>query len=65
MAGGDTKLLYEGDLQFVEFPNSKENKQGRNKTKEHARHQQTLSYRDLLVSASFKRDGCKLKMYPL
>ena len=26
MAGGDTKLLYEGNLQIVEFPNSKENK---------------------------------------
>ena len=64
-AGGDTKLLYEGDLQFVEFPNSKENKQGSNKSIEHARHQQILLYRDMLMSASIKRDGCKLKMYPL
>lgn len=42
MAGGDTKLLYEGNLQIVEFPNSKENKQGRI-YKTCARHQQTLS----------------------
>ena len=29
---GDTKLLYEGVLQFVEFLNSKENKQSRKKS---------------------------------
>ena len=64
MAWGIVKLLYEGVLQFVEFLNSKENKQGRI-YKTCARHQQTLSYRDLLISASIKRGGCKLKMYPL
>ena len=36
IARGIVKLLYEGDLQFVEFLNSKENKQDRNKSIEHA-----------------------------